>query len=428
MPLNPAGAGRHAAGLLAALVALPAGAQAIDLSRPVPQADTRTPTPFQDARPHRIQFARWVSAIPAGSIVGQIDKPALVCGEGKPMHYGPNNDAVFRQRVQRGFEEVATEYQFTRKPGQDSVFEADPASAVDFRLGVTLLALDWRVCDRNGTRGAGWGRFKWELFSLREQRVVYTAEVEAGVKSDDFLPAGEFSRRFGRNAASNLLADPAFADALRGHGRAQPASPPPALQISTGATVAGPVTQAGEALLKAVVTVESGTGSGTGFFIGREGYLLTNLHVVADAKFVRIKLADGRAVVGEVLRADRARDVALLRTEAVGAPVLAVRAGDPQIGEDVYAAGSPFGAQLSGSLTRGVLSARRVLESQPFLQSDVAVSPGHSGGPLLDAGGQVIGITQLGIGQAGRGGSVNLFIPIGEALQRLGLQLQADGA
>jgi S1-C subfamily serine protease len=188
------------------------------------------------------------------------------------------------------------------------------------------------------------------------------------------------------------------------------------------------VAQSGEALLKAVVTVESGTGSGSGFFIGREGYLLTNLHVVADAKFVRIKLANGRAVVGEVLRADRIRDVALLRTEPGVAPVLAVRASEPQIGEDVYAAGSPFGAQLSGSLTRGVLSARRVLESQPFLQSDVALSPGNSGGPLLDASGQVIGITQMGVAQPGRGSSVNLFIPIGEALQRLGLQLQADGA
>jgi len=426
--LNNPSAGRIAAGLLAAF-ALSAGAQnAIDLSKPVPRVETRTPATFQDSRPHRIQFARWVSAIPAGAVIGQLDKASFVCGEGKPMHYGPNNDTVFRQRVQRGFEEVAAEYQFTRKPGQDSVFEADPGNAVDFRLGVTLQALDWRVCDRNGTRGAGWGRFKWELFSLREQRVVYSAEVEASIQSDDFMPSGEFSRRFGRNAASNLLADPAFGDALRGNASAQPAQAQAALQISIGATVPGPVTQSGEALLKAVVTVESGTGSGSGFFIGHEGYLLTNLHVVADAKFVRIKLSNGRAVVGEVLRVDRARDVALLCIEAGVAPVLAVRGSELQIGEDVYAVGSPFGAQLSGSLTRGVLSARRVLESQPFLQSDVAISPGNSGGPLLDASGQVIGITQLGIAQPGRGGSVNLFIPIGEALQRLGLQLQAGGA
>ena len=409
-------AGRAAAWLLA-ILALPAGAQAPDLSKPVPRVETRTPVAFQDSQPHRIQFSRWVSAIPVGTVVGQHDKSSFICGDGQPMHYGPNNDATFRQRVQRGFEEVATEYQFTRKPGQDSVFEADPSAAVDFRVGVTLLALDWRVCERNGNKGAGWGRFKWELFSLRDQRVVYSAEVQASVQSDDFLPPGEFSRRFGRNVAANLLADPAFADALRGNGQAQPAQAQAALQISTGATVPGPVTQSGEALLQTVATVESGTGSGSAFFIGREGYLLTNLHVVADAKFVRVKLANGRALVGEVLRVDRARDVALLRTEASAAPVLAVRRSEPQIGEDVYALGSPFGAQLSGSLTRGVLSARRVLESLPFLQSDVAVSPGNSGGPLLDASGQVIGITQLGRG------SVNLFIPIGEALQRLGLEL-----
>ena len=415
----------HFAGSLAALLfatlAPPASAQPPDLSKPVPRVETRKPVPLQDTRPHRIQFVRWVSAIPAGTVIGLHDKSTFVCGEGKPMHYGPNNDAVFRQRVQRGFEDLATEYQFTRKPGQDSVFEADPSNAVDFRLGVTMLALDYRVCERTGTKGAAWGRFKWELFSLREQRVVYSAEIEGSVQTDEFMPSGDFSRLFGRNVASNLLADPAFADALRGNTKLAQASAPAALQIATGPTVPGPVAKSGEALLQAVVTVESGIGSGSGFFIGREGYLLTNLHVVADAKFVRVKLANGRAVVGEVLRVDRARDVALLRTEAATAPVLAVRQGDPQIGEDVYAIGSPYGAVLSGSMTRGVLSARRVLESLPFLQSDVAVNPGNSGGPLVDLNGQVIGIAQLG-----RSG-INLFIPIGEALQRLGLQLQADG-
>ena len=407
--------------LLLAAAALPVSAQAPDLSKPVPRVATRKPVPFQDTRPHRIQFARWVTAIPAGTVVGTLEKSTFICGEGKPRHYGANNDAFFRQHVWRGFEELATEYQFTRKPGQDSVFEADPANAVDFRLGVTMLALDYRTCERNGTKGAAWGKFKWELFSLREQRVVYSAEIEGSVQTDEFLPSGDFSRQFGRNIASNLLADPAFADALRGNAKVAAAAAPTALQIATGPTVPGPVTKSGEALLQAVATVESGTGSGSGFFIGREGYLLTNLHVVADAKFVKIKLANGRAVVGEVLRVDRARDVALLRTEAVTTPVLAVRTTDPQIGEDVYALGSPFGSLLSGSMTRGVLSARRVLESLAFLQSDVAVNPGNSGGPLLDANGQVIGITQLG--RAG----VNLFIPIGEALQRLGLQLQADG-
>jgi len=324
--------------------------------------------------------------------------------------------------VQRGFEELAVQYEFTRKPGQDSVFEADPSNGADFRLGVTLLALDYRICERGGTKGAAWGRFRWELFSLREQRVVYSAELEGGFQADQFLPSGDFSRQFGRNVAANLLADPAFADALRGRAQVAPAAAPAALQIVTGPTVPGPVAKAGEALLQAVVTVESGTGSGSGFFVGRDGYLLTNLHVVADAKFVRIKLANGRAVVGEVLRVDRARDVALLRTDAVSTPVLAVRAGDAQIGEDVYAIGSPYGAVLSGSLTRGVLSARRVVESLPFLQSDVAINPGNSGGPLVDGNGQVIGIAQL---RSGNG--VNLFIPIAEALQRLGLQLQAEG-
>lgn len=412
-----------AVALLAALSA-PAWAEpGVDLSKPVPRVETRTPVRFQDATPHRIQLARWVNAVPSGAVIGQVDRSTFVCGPGKPIHMGPNNDVFYRQRIQRGFEEMAAEYQFNRKPGEGSAFDNDPANAVDFRLGVTMLALDHRLCERGSAgavtaKGATWGRFKWELFSLREQRVVYSAEIEASVQSDDFLPSGDMSRQFARNAAANLLADPAFSDALRGNAQVAAAKAPEALQLAIGATVPGPVTQSGEALLQAVATVESGIGSGTAFFIGRDGYLLTNQHVVADAKFVRVKLANGRALVGEVVRVDRLRDVALLHTDPAAAPVLAVRTGEPQIGEEVYALGSPLGAQLSGSLTRGVLSARRVLESQPFLQSDAAVSPGSSGGPLVDMNGQVVGITQMG-----RPG-LNLFIPIGEALQRLGLQLQ----
>jgi S1-C subfamily serine protease len=198
----------------------------------------------------------------------------------------------------------------------------------------------------------------------------------------------------------------------------------PPLQLNFGAVVTGGVGRAAQAWREAVVTVESGVGSGSAFFVSQEGYLLTNAHVVGDAKFVRIKLAGGRSTVGEVLRLDKPRDVALLRTDPLSASVLAVRAQGASVGEEVYAIGSPFGEELSGTVTRGVLSARRIIEGVAYLQSDVAVNPGSSGGPLVDANGQVIGITQISTKAQG----LNLFIPIDDVLEKLALKVLGKDA
>ncbi|HEY9027140.1 MAG TPA: trypsin-like peptidase domain-containing protein, partial [Burkholderiaceae bacterium] len=160
---------------------------------------------------------------------------------------------------------------------------------------------------------------------------------------------------------------------------------------------------------------------GSAFYISQDGYLLTNKHVVGDDKFVRVKLSTGRSIVGEVVRVDKSRDVALLHTDPVATEALALRADSGSVGEAVYAVGSPFGQSLSGTITRGVLSARRVFEGVPWLQSDVAVNPGNSGGPLIDGNGRVIGISAIGTPAQG----INIFIPIDDALDKLSLTLRA---
>ena len=136
---------------------------------------------------------------------------------------------------------------------------------------------------------------------------------------------------------------------------------------------------------------------------------------------LKVKLATGRELVGEVLQTNARRDVALVKTESAGAEPLAIRATEPNIGEDVYAIGSPYGERFSGTLTRGVLSGHRTLDTLRFLQSDVAVLPGNSGGPLLDADGRVVGIAVRAL-DAGRA-NLNLFIPIQEALDVLAVDI-----
>ncbi|MFJ3056251.1 trypsin-like peptidase domain-containing protein [Herbaspirillum sp. NPDC087042] len=112
--------------------------------------------------------------------------------------------------------------------------------------------------------------------------------------------------------------------------------------------------------------------------------------------------------------------------EAPGVRPMPLRVDEPGIGEDVYALGSPLGDTFNTTLTRGILSGVRVLKDQEFLQSDVAILPGSSGGPLLDKSGQVVGITVAGLGAKGLAG-MNFFIPLASAIDKLNLQLQSPG-
>ena len=113
---------------------------------------------------------------------------------------------------------------------------------------------------------------------------------------------------------------------------------------------------------------------GSGVLVSADGYILTNHHVAGDAGRVRVRWADGTETVGEVVRADRRRDVGLVKVAPTTMPALAIRHSEVEVGETVFAIGTPLDKSLSGTLTRGVVSARRITEGQPFIQSDVAVT------------------------------------------------------
>ena len=139
-------------------------------------------------------------------------------------------------------------------------------------------------------------------------------------------------------------------------------------------------------------------GMGSGFIVRADGLILTNAHVVSGADEVTVKLTDKREFKAKVVGLDTLTDIAVLRIEAKNLPV--VRLGTPgsaQVGEWVVAIGSPFG--FENSVTAGIVSAKgRSLASDsyvPFIQTDVAVNPGNSGGPLINLNGEVIGINSV---------------------------------
>jgi serine protease Do len=160
-------------------------------------------------------------------------------------------------------------------------------------------------------------------------------------------------------------------------------------------------------------------GQGSGFIISSDGLILTNAHVVRDAREVMVKLADRRELKAKVLGSDQATDIAVLRVTAQDLPT--VQFGDPktlQVGDYVLAIGAPFGFEQT--VTAGIVSAKgRSLPGDtyvPFIQTDAAVNPGNSGGPLFDADGNVVGINAQIYSQTGGYQGLAFAIPIDVAL------------
>ncbi|MDR0674631.1 MAG: DegQ family serine endoprotease [Zoogloeaceae bacterium] len=168
---------------------------------------------------------------------------------------------------------------------------------------------------------------------------------------------------------------------------------------------------------------------GSGFIVTPDGYILTNAHVVDSADEVTVRLNDRREFPARIVGADRRTDVALIKIEAAGLPV--ARLGNPEklrVGEWVVAIGSPFG--FENSVTAGIVSAKgRSLPQEnyvPFIQTDVAVNPGNSGGPLFNMQGEVVGINSQIYSRSGGYMGVSFAIPIDVAME-VQAQLRATG-
>lgn len=168
-------------------------------------------------------------------------------------------------------------------------------------------------------------------------------------------------------------------------------------------------------------------GVGSGFIISADGYIMTNAHVVDGASDVYVTLTDKREFKAKVIGSDTRTDVALLKIDGANLPRMAMGDSDKiRAGEWVLAIGSPFG--LESTVTAGIISAkaRDTGDYLPLIQTDVAVNPGNSGGPLINLKGEVIGINSQIYSRSGGFMGISFAVPIDEAL-RVSDQLKASG-
>jgi len=162
-------------------------------------------------------------------------------------------------------------------------------------------------------------------------------------------------------------------------------------------------------------------GQGSGFIIDKEGHVLTNYHVIADARQVEVTLHNRkRGIPATVIGTDRAHDLAVLQIKAPDlTPMVLGDSGNLQVGQKVYAIGNPFG--LAGTLTRGIVSSIRQVQEpdgmkiEDAIQTDASINPGNSGGPLLNMHGEVIGINTMIASNVGQSAGIGFAIPINTA-------------
>jgi len=161
-------------------------------------------------------------------------------------------------------------------------------------------------------------------------------------------------------------------------------------------------------------------GQGSGFIIDHDGHILTNYHVIAEARQVEVTLHNRKKYRATVVGTDRSHDLAIIQIKA--AELTPMTLGDSknlQVGQKVYAIGNPFG--LSGTLTSGLVSSIRSVQEpegvtiDEAIQTDAAINPGNSGGPLLNSHGEVIGINTMIASNSGQNAGIGFAIPINTA-------------
>lgn len=164
-------------------------------------------------------------------------------------------------------------------------------------------------------------------------------------------------------------------------------------------------------------------GQGSGFIIDKDGHILTNYHVVANARQLEVTLSNKKRYKAQVIGSDRSHDLAVIKIDAPNLqPATLGDSSQLQVGQKVYAIGNPFG--LNGTMTRGIVSSIRSVREpdeegggfiDEAIQTDAAINPGNSGGPLLNSRGDVIGINTMIASSVGQSAGIGFAIPVNAA-------------
>lgn len=411
----------------------------MDVAR-IDQSSSPSAVSTPDIETEPVEFAKVVINIARGTKIGTYISPGLIvqCTEPRGLFWKQGRVNGRNMEFAGLFHDSLSQAGYDVVGDPSKMFgQAEQLQRAVYSVGAQIESIRMNVCDEahhwdgrplNRQKGEASVRVRWQVYSKLGQRVVYQTTTVGFARLETGVTEGEtvlFQQAFAA-AADNLAADTEFRNTLESKELEQIVSAGYATTaIPKIAAYRSPVANHMNEVRGATVTMLLNNGHGSGFVISKDGLILTNYHVVGEGKSIRVQFPSGLEVEGEVLRTHKQRDVALVRVPVRGLQVLPIRAAPARVGEEVYAIGTPVLRDLRASITRGIVSALRKEERTmlPLIQSDADIQGGNSGGPLVDARGNVIGISALGIGVEKMSAGLNFFIPIHDALAKLNMEI-----
>lgn len=316
-------------------------------------------------------------------------------------------------------------------------FAMEQSTSNDISLGAVISDVKLTNCYDPWSDGSDYAQastyFKidWTVFDNLARKVVYEATTEGGDYGFEMPPRKNGTATSAllafRQAVESLLANQKFVDILMVDSILETSYSDDSISLDDiRITQGNPKTKfvsKTSLIEKASVTVRTAGGHGSGFVISKPGYVLTNYHVVGDNREVIVIIGEEEQRAS-VVRIHPGRDVALLKLEKqFASQPLQIDVNLVNLGEEIYVVGTPLDERLSFSISRGIISARRTLNQRSYYQTDAAVNPGNSGGPVFNGAGNVIGITVAGLFTSDGGSkNINYVIPIMDALEALDIE------
>lgn len=396
----------------------------------VPEATTQIVRPMDENTEVRpLAFSRGVVKINRGQQIG-MTQGGLLCipqPNSQILWKGGRVDFTDDEMIEIFQEELRKE-NYPVVGDTSSLFVDRDKTAAELQVAALIKDIRMNVCypmsgfaNFRDAKGKGYIQVEWQIFSVLDREVILKVSTEGSseITSATATGAGDILYNAFAQATKNLLANKDFHQAVvRGNDGIAPEKQSfPPLLIRAIPISSENISSVMNDVRLATVTVRAGTGHGSGVIIGQGEHILTNYHVVGESQYVKAITITGREILGEVVRKDKARDVAIIQTESTGIQGLPIQTKQPQIGSEVYAIGSPLLEELNTTVSRGIVSSYRDMGGLEYIQSDVNIQPGNSGGPLLDESGNIVAIAVAGY----RGAGINLFIPIRDALSYLSI-------
>ena len=355
-----------------------------------------------DGQSHDIvSFAKVLIQIPPGSPIGRI---AL---KGMPKRDIPFNGEGVRE-ASVNYNIVALEELrsagYRVLGGESLLFAQDESAKARYTVGGTIHKMFFVVYGdfwwgvRNDAPVEASMDVEWQVFDTRARKICYTFTTRGYTKQ-----TGTFNQAMQqafKEAFRALLAEPAFSKSVSLSKSPVEKNQWEKLTISRPASAKLGLPADVEKALSRVFTVKAGTAHGTGFFISADGYALTAAHVVSGLETVMVRLSTGIELEAKVVRSSPQADVALLKVQGSGFASFAL-GPVPAVGSDVYVIGTPLSEELEKSVSKGVVSGIQKVSDADYIQTDAAVNPGNSGGPMLSNKGEVLGVVSLKIAGLG---------------------------